>query len=713
MENEKLDPEQLYTRQERIGRGAFGEVFKGLDNRTGQIVAIKIIDLEQAEDEIEDIQQEIMVLSQCDSPYVTKYFGSYLKGSKLWVIMEYLGGGSALDLTKSGKLEEAHIAVIVREILKGLEYLHSERKIHRDIKAANVLLSQEAAVKIADFGVATQLNTLSTRAETFVGTPYWMAPEVIDQDKYDAKRASIAAANVLLSEHGDVKVADFGVAGQLTETVKKRITFVGTPFWMAPEVIKQASYDFKADIWSLGITAIELANGEPPHSDLHPMRVLFLIPKNPPPQLTGSQWSRVFKDFVELCLNKDPENRPSAKELLKHAFVRRAKKNSILIELIERSAEYKARLGPSSDSDQDDDLDSSNGTNDWEFTTVRAPQKPSISNQESDNQDTVRVRPNVGVRAPVAAQSSRRRDSSSNEREPSPDGTIVNRNNDPRIAQIAYELRQSSIRSSNAPYKSSSGTHYQNVTVGGSSQNGAHSSQLSNATTIAVASPNASPVCHRFSFLELAKHNLIFMSGETASLRRGQQVTVTAAVSSYQSQSVPTAQSRQSGISANGSVSHGGGSNGRSSTSGAHSSQQNHYQPSSYASSSTSVPEPQQVVYEPPRRKGALEYTLLPALDKLARTRHSGADLDAVAMALKHAERNCPGVCDQLLVELLTTIAFPQATESELQAAIERLTTLALFLWTFLCYNDGEWKTVSARLIWGYSSPFSERTPYH
>ncbi|PAV22855.1 Pkinase-domain-containing [Pyrrhoderma noxium] len=328
MDARHSDPEDFYVRQNRIGKGSFGEVYKGYDKRTQKTVAIKIIDLESAEDEIEDIQQEIQILSQLDSPHVTKYHGSFLKGSNLWIILFW---GSCSDLMKPGTFREEYIAIIVRELLKGLDYLHMEGKLHRDIKAANILLS------------AT----------------------------------------------GEVKLADFGVSGQLSGTLSaKKNTFVGTPYWMSPEVIKQSGYDYKADIWSLGITAIELAKGEPPYAELHPMKVLFLIPKNPPPQLDAS-FSRPFREFVSLCLQRDPRQRPSARDLLKHKFVRMAKKTSYLTELIERHERWKAEGGERAeeeDVDADDVGSNSQDVEDlWDFGTVRHVNKQSTIGRRDTN----------------------------------------------------------------------------------------------------------------------------------------------------------------------------------------------------------------------------------------------------------------------------------------------------------------------------------------
>lgn len=203
--------------------------------------------------------------------------------------MEYLGGGSCADLLKPPphSLSESHISIICKELLLGLSYLHSEGKLHRDIKAANILLGMDGRVKLADFGVAAQLVGLKS----------------------------------------------------------VRNTFVGTPFWMAPEVIQQEGHDAKADVWSLGITAMELANGEPPHANVHPMKVLFQIPKQSAPRLEGGNWSKEFREFVAQCLTKDPDRRPSAKEMLKHKFIKHAGKTEGLQELIVRKQEWDASKG--------------------------------------------------------------------------------------------------------------------------------------------------------------------------------------------------------------------------------------------------------------------------------------------------------------------------------------------------------------------------------
>ncbi|KAG0040212.1 hypothetical protein BGZ82_004457 [Podila clonocystis] len=267
---------QLFTRQELVGRGAYGSVYKGVENATQQVVAIKVLNLDTEEEDVSDIQREIATLSQlknCDSQNITRYHGSFLNGTKLWIVMDYAAGGSIRSLLRMGKIEEKCIAVIAREVLQALGYLHKHGIIHRDIKAANILLTDE----------------------------------------------------------GRVQLCDFGVAGQVTMNSLKRNSFVGTPYWMAPEVIKEGqTYDYKADIWSFGITIYEIATGNPPFADQDPMRAVTLIPKSRPAQLEGD-WSPAMKEFVALCLHEEPNERPSAEDLLKTKWIKSTNKNSVVL----------------------------------------------------------------------------------------------------------------------------------------------------------------------------------------------------------------------------------------------------------------------------------------------------------------------------------------------------------------------------------------------
>ncbi|KAJ7425292.1 hypothetical protein WISP_24186 [Willisornis vidua] len=245
--------------------------------KTGQLAAIKVMDV--TEDEEEEIKLEINMLKKYSHHRnIATYYGAFIKKSppghddQLWLVMEFCGAGSITDLVKNTKgntLKEDWIAYISREILRGLAHLHAHHVIHRDIKGQNVLLTENAEVKLVDFGVSAQLDRTVGRRNTFIGTPYWMAPEVIACD-----------------ENPD------------------------------------ATYDYRSDLWSCGITAIEMAEGAPPLCDMHPMRALFLIPRNPPPRLKSKKWSKKFFSFIEGCLVKNYMQRPSTEQLLKHPFIR-------------------------------------------------------------------------------------------------------------------------------------------------------------------------------------------------------------------------------------------------------------------------------------------------------------------------------------------------------------------------------------------------------
>ena len=300
-----IDPETEFDLIELIGQGNYGRVYKAIHKRTGKIYSAKIAYIEKT-NEVESFKKEINILSQCNNQYIVRYYGSYIKGHQIWIILEFCDGGSLYELIKilPRNLNEEEIASIIYMILKGLVFLHENKKIHRDVKTENILLTHEGIAKLADFGVSTQLM----------------------------------------------------------HSFSKKITKIGTPFYMSPEVIMQNKYDYKCDIWSLGITAIEMAEGEPPFAKVKGYWVLKKIITHPPKGLKNKEkWSKEFNDFVEKCLIYEPEKRSSAKELLKHPFINKYNRGSKLIaELVNNSMDdlqfYRKKILESDESEEEDKI---------------------------------------------------------------------------------------------------------------------------------------------------------------------------------------------------------------------------------------------------------------------------------------------------------------------------------------------------------------------
>ncbi|ORX56410.1 kinase-like protein [Hesseltinella vesiculosa] len=280
--------------QQPIGYGSSAVVYSALYKPTNKRVAVKMIDLDMFErNQIDELRRETALMALSKHPNVLRVYGSFVHGSKLFIVTPYSAGGSCLDIMKtafSHGLEEVSIATILKQALEGLVYFHKNGHIHRDVKAGNLLMDEDGTVLLADFGVSSSLMETGDRG--------------------------------------------------------KRKTFVGTPCWMAPEVMEQAGYDYKADIWSFGITAIELATGHAPFAKLPPLKVLMMTLSSDPPTLdrdaTEHKYSKIFKDMIDTCLVKDPEKRkaeaqarePTAEKLLQHQFFRQAKKKDYLVKMI-------------------------------------------------------------------------------------------------------------------------------------------------------------------------------------------------------------------------------------------------------------------------------------------------------------------------------------------------------------------------------------------